>query len=171
MVTASIGVAVFPEHGTTASRLLRSADDALYVAKEAGRNCWRFAVEPGAVTQDAGVADDAAISLGAATTDGIGADEAAVRAFDETSPLANPENEPNSQHETGDPRVTEPDAEPDGRPGQGAQVDLARPHVVVVPDATVPGATVPGAAVPGAAVPGATVPRPGQPQVPRPPDR
>ena len=43
-VTASIGVAVFPEHGKTPSRLLRSADDALYAAKDAGRDGWRFAL-------------------------------------------------------------------------------------------------------------------------------
>jgi two-component system, cell cycle response regulator len=43
-VTASIGVAVFPEHGMTPARLLRSADDALYAAKDAGRNGWRFAL-------------------------------------------------------------------------------------------------------------------------------
>jgi diguanylate cyclase (GGDEF)-like protein len=43
-VTASIGVAVFPEHGMTPARLLRSADDALYAAKDAGRDGWRFAL-------------------------------------------------------------------------------------------------------------------------------
>jgi two-component system, cell cycle response regulator len=42
-VTASIGVAVFPEHGATPNRLLRRADDALYVAKDGGRDGWRFA--------------------------------------------------------------------------------------------------------------------------------
>jgi two-component system cell cycle response regulator len=42
-VSASIGVAVFPEHGATPTRLLRSADDALYAAKDAGRDGWRFA--------------------------------------------------------------------------------------------------------------------------------
>jgi two-component system cell cycle response regulator len=42
-VSASIGVAVFPEHGATPTRLLRSADDALYAAKDAGRDDWRFA--------------------------------------------------------------------------------------------------------------------------------
>ena len=42
-VTASIGAAVFPEHGATPSRLLRSADEALYVAKNSGRDAWRFA--------------------------------------------------------------------------------------------------------------------------------
>jgi two-component system, cell cycle response regulator len=42
-VTASIGVAVFPEHGATPSRLLRNADDALYATKNNGRDGWRFA--------------------------------------------------------------------------------------------------------------------------------
>ena len=36
-VTASIGVAVFPDHGHTAADLLRNADLAMYVAKSAGR--------------------------------------------------------------------------------------------------------------------------------------
>ncbi|MDQ6650061.1 MAG: diguanylate cyclase [Actinomycetota bacterium] len=42
-VTVSIGVAVFPQHGTTANTLLRRADEALYVAKDSGRDCWRVA--------------------------------------------------------------------------------------------------------------------------------
>ena len=37
-VTASFGVAAFPEHGIDASSLLRAADDAVYAAKRAGRN-------------------------------------------------------------------------------------------------------------------------------------
>jgi diguanylate cyclase (GGDEF)-like protein len=37
-VTVSIGVAVFPDHGYTADDLLRSADKALYKAKNAGRD-------------------------------------------------------------------------------------------------------------------------------------
>lgn len=36
--TASLGVAVYPLHGLTADRLLRSADKALYASKAAGRN-------------------------------------------------------------------------------------------------------------------------------------
>jgi len=36
--TASIGVAVFPEHGTAAAELIAQADAALYTAKRAGRN-------------------------------------------------------------------------------------------------------------------------------------
>lgn len=37
-VTASLGVAVFPVHGDTGDRLVRQADQALYKAKEQGRN-------------------------------------------------------------------------------------------------------------------------------------
>ena len=42
-VTLSLGVACFPEHGPNAEVIMRSADDALYRAKHAGRN----RVEPG----------------------------------------------------------------------------------------------------------------------------
>jgi len=37
-VTISAGVAVFPDHGTTRDELIRSADNALYCAKQTGRN-------------------------------------------------------------------------------------------------------------------------------------
>ena len=37
-VSASIGVALFPEHGTTAESLIKSADSAMYLAKETGKN-------------------------------------------------------------------------------------------------------------------------------------
>jgi diguanylate cyclase (GGDEF)-like protein len=37
-VTISAGVAVFPEHGTTRDELIRAADNALYCAKQSGRN-------------------------------------------------------------------------------------------------------------------------------------
>lgn len=37
--TISIGLAMFPEHGRTAKQLTRAADEALYRAKAAGRNC------------------------------------------------------------------------------------------------------------------------------------
>ncbi|GAA2641274.1 diguanylate cyclase [Paractinoplanes durhamensis] len=42
-VTVSIGVAVFPEHGSDAKQVLRAADDALYAAKNAGRDTYRLA--------------------------------------------------------------------------------------------------------------------------------
>jgi diguanylate cyclase (GGDEF)-like protein/PAS domain S-box-containing protein len=41
-MTCSIGVAIFPEHGTTADQLAASADAAMYRAKRAGKN--RFAL-------------------------------------------------------------------------------------------------------------------------------
>ena len=42
----SIGVAVFPQDGQTGETLMRNADTALYAAKKAGRNGYRF-FEPG----------------------------------------------------------------------------------------------------------------------------
>jgi two-component system cell cycle response regulator len=86
-VTASMGVAVFPEHGTTPSRLLRSADDALYAAKAAGRDCWRFAVlsVDGDADADGGEHSDDQTIVPPATG---ASDEAALReAFEETSPM------------------------------------------------------------------------------------
>lgn len=41
-VTSSIGVAVYPLHGSTIEALLRKADLAMYVAKKEGRNNFRF---------------------------------------------------------------------------------------------------------------------------------
>ncbi|MDE1164609.1 MAG: EAL domain-containing protein [Pseudomonas sp.] len=41
LVTASIGVALFPEHGKSSDELLRHADTAMYAAKESGRNDYR----------------------------------------------------------------------------------------------------------------------------------
>ncbi|MDU0459918.1 MAG: GGDEF domain-containing protein [Geobacteraceae bacterium] len=38
MISASIGVAVYPDHGSSEIELIRNADDALYRAKESGRN-------------------------------------------------------------------------------------------------------------------------------------
>jgi len=41
-VSASIGVTLFPDDGADADRLLRHADQALYAAKQAGRNCYQL---------------------------------------------------------------------------------------------------------------------------------
>jgi diguanylate cyclase (GGDEF)-like protein/PAS domain S-box-containing protein len=38
MITISVGIANLPEHGTTESELLRAADEAMYTAKQAGRD-------------------------------------------------------------------------------------------------------------------------------------
>jgi len=43
-VTASLGIAAFPEHGSSVGSLLRAADDALYEAKRKGRNRVEIAV-------------------------------------------------------------------------------------------------------------------------------
>ena len=40
--TISVGISMFPVHGTNGSEILRSADAALYQAKQAGRNCIRI---------------------------------------------------------------------------------------------------------------------------------
>jgi two-component system cell cycle response regulator len=75
-VSASIGVAVFPEHGASPTRLLRSADDALYAAKDAGRDGWRFAKpdDSGDVGDDQGrkvlVVPDVDAPVRPRTTDG-----------------------------------------------------------------------------------------------------
>ncbi len=41
LVTGSIGVAFYPDHGHTSDSLLRHADTAMYAAKEGGRNTYR----------------------------------------------------------------------------------------------------------------------------------
>ncbi len=41
-LTPSIGISVWPEHGTDARHLINAADSAMYEAKSAGRNTFRF---------------------------------------------------------------------------------------------------------------------------------
>jgi diguanylate cyclase (GGDEF)-like protein/PAS domain S-box-containing protein len=41
-VGVSIGIALFPDHGTTPPELLQHADTALYLAKNEGRNCFKY---------------------------------------------------------------------------------------------------------------------------------
>jgi diguanylate cyclase (GGDEF)-like protein len=41
-ISASIGIALFPDDGGTAEELLRRADMAMYGAKDAGKSCYRF---------------------------------------------------------------------------------------------------------------------------------
>ncbi|MCL2781985.1 MAG: GGDEF domain-containing protein, partial [Actinomycetia bacterium] len=45
-LSVSIGLACFPEHGTTVEELLKAADTALYRAKNAGRNRVTVAAGP-----------------------------------------------------------------------------------------------------------------------------
>jgi len=52
-ISVSIGIAVYPEHGSTAQQVLDAADDALYAAKDAGRDTYRLAETPLDVTRSA----------------------------------------------------------------------------------------------------------------------
>jgi two-component system, cell cycle response regulator len=53
-ISVSIGIAVYPEHGGTAQQVLDAADDALYAAKNAGRDTYRLAEPPLEVTRGGG---------------------------------------------------------------------------------------------------------------------
>jgi diguanylate cyclase (GGDEF)-like protein len=44
-VTCSIGIALYPQNGTTSEEILKNADAAMYRAKEQGRNNYRFYTE------------------------------------------------------------------------------------------------------------------------------
>ncbi|NLC24517.1 MAG: GGDEF domain-containing protein [Oxalobacter sp.] len=43
-VGASVGIAVYPEHGEDESALLHAADDAMYAVKNNGKNAYRYAI-------------------------------------------------------------------------------------------------------------------------------
>nr|WP_091653875.1 diguanylate cyclase [Micromonospora pallida] len=45
-VTVSVGIAVYPDHASTAQQVLDAADEALYAAKAAGRDTYRVAPVP-----------------------------------------------------------------------------------------------------------------------------
>ena len=41
-VSSSIGVTFYPQNGISPDQLIRQADQAMYIAKDAGKNCYRF---------------------------------------------------------------------------------------------------------------------------------
>jgi diguanylate cyclase (GGDEF)-like protein len=41
-ISASIGISLFPKHGEDPQKLLEHADSAMYQAKHAGKNSFRF---------------------------------------------------------------------------------------------------------------------------------
>ena len=43
-LSASVGIALYPQHAETAEKLIDMADAAMYAVKEAGRNAYRIAV-------------------------------------------------------------------------------------------------------------------------------
>ncbi|HYD79298.1 MAG TPA: sensor domain-containing diguanylate cyclase [Paucimonas sp.] len=52
-LSASIGIAVYPDDGATAPLLLRSADQAMYLAKNLGKDGYQFFSQPGQLPQHA----------------------------------------------------------------------------------------------------------------------
>jgi diguanylate cyclase (GGDEF)-like protein len=57
--TISMGMAAFPEHGTTLEELIERADQALYAAKEQGRN--RVVISSGVIKGDRGLSESGGI--------------------------------------------------------------------------------------------------------------
>ena len=51
-VSTSIGVTIFPQDPSTDDTLLRHADEALYAAKRAGKNCYRFYADLDLLSKD-----------------------------------------------------------------------------------------------------------------------
>lgn len=54
-LSISIGIAIFPAHGMDVKALMKKADDAMYQAKDAGRNCFRFYCPANSLTNQAEV--------------------------------------------------------------------------------------------------------------------
>jgi len=42
LITASMGIAIYPDHGENAETLVSRADIAMYQAKKAGGNCYKI---------------------------------------------------------------------------------------------------------------------------------
>jgi diguanylate cyclase (GGDEF)-like protein len=55
-ISTSIGIAIFPAHGMDVKALMKKADEAMYQAKDAGRNCFRFYSSANSLTRQAKIA-------------------------------------------------------------------------------------------------------------------
>lgn len=54
-ISASIGITLYPDHADSVEALLKQADQAMYLAKSAGRNCYRYVSLAGAQTHTAAI--------------------------------------------------------------------------------------------------------------------
>jgi diguanylate cyclase (GGDEF)-like protein len=54
-LTISAGIACCPEHGVSRDSLVKAADDALYIAKQSGRNRVLFFSQEGESAEEPGV--------------------------------------------------------------------------------------------------------------------
>jgi two-component system cell cycle response regulator len=148
-VTVSIGIAVYPDHGRSGATLVRSADAALYAAKEAGRDGYWVATpmpempgeqaalppaEPEEVVED-DASDEVRIDNGTVVyddpvephtvvTDDAMADygDAAPEA-DDAAPETGSEAEPDAVADA----VTDAEPEADAVPGDGEQTPVLAP--------------------------------------------
>jgi diguanylate cyclase (GGDEF)-like protein/PAS domain S-box-containing protein len=55
-ISTSIGIAIFPAHGMDVKALMKKADESMYQAKDAGRNCFRFYSSANSLTRQAKIA-------------------------------------------------------------------------------------------------------------------
>ena len=51
-ISASAGIGIYPAHGDTADKLIKSADLALYAAKRAGKNTYRISEQPSPLQEE-----------------------------------------------------------------------------------------------------------------------
>ena len=51
-ITTSIGIAIYPDHGTDIETLVKNADIAMYSVKQTGRNGYRYYVSDASLTTE-----------------------------------------------------------------------------------------------------------------------
>ncbi|MFG1762578.1 diguanylate cyclase [Micromonospora parva] len=127
LVTVSVGIAVFPDHGSTGREVLEAADDALYAAKAAGRDTYRVAE----VRSDLPTREIPVLACAVSPPDGLPRAGQPVQATREpggsarSDPAAGvPESVAGPAHARPDPADDTPDSAPGGA---RAGPDAARP--------------------------------------------